>query len=107
MIISGGENIYCAEVEAAIDAHAKVREVAIIGVPHEKWVETPLAVVVPQDPSDPPSESEIITWCRERLASYKKPSSVDFLPELPKNAYGKILKRELRDRYWAGRTRRV
>ncbi len=99
MIISGGENIYCAEVEAAIDAHAKVREVAIIGVPHEKWVETPLAVVVPQDPSDPPSESEIITWCRERLASYKKPSRVVLVEELPRNASGKVLKFQLREQY--------
>jgi acyl-CoA synthetase (AMP-forming)/AMP-acid ligase II len=99
MIISGGENIYCAEVEAAIDGHPKVREVAIIGVPHEKWVETPLAVVVPEDASDPPGEAEIIDWCRERLASYKKPSRIVIMDELPRNASGKVLKFQLREQY--------
>ena len=99
MIISGGENIYCAEVEAAIDSNSKVREVAIIGVPHEKWVETPVAVIAATDPSDPPNESEIIDWCRERLASYKKPSRVVIVDELPRNASGKVLKYQLREQY--------
>jgi fatty-acyl-CoA synthase len=99
MIISGGENIYCAEVEAVIDSHHKVREVAIIGVPHEKWVETPLAVVVPTDASDPPSQDEITDWCRERLASYKKPSRIVIIDELPRNASGKVLKFQLREEY--------
>ena len=99
MIISGGENIYCAEVEAAIDSHPKVREVAIIGVPHEKWVETPLAVIAPQDAEDPPAEDEIIDWCKERLASYKKPSRVVLIEELPRNASGKVLKFQLRETY--------
>jgi fatty-acyl-CoA synthase len=99
MIISGGENIYCAEVEAAIDAHPKVREVAIIGVPHEKWVETPLAVIAPTDGDDPPGEAEIVEWCRERLASYKKPSRVVLIDELPRNASGKVLKFQLRETY--------
>ena len=99
MIISGGENIYSAEVEAVIDAHPKVREVAIIGAPHEKWVETPLAVVVADDSSDPPSEDEIIEWCRGRLASYKKPTRVVFVDALPRTASGKVLKFELRQEY--------
>jgi acyl-CoA synthetase (AMP-forming)/AMP-acid ligase II len=99
MIISGGENIYCAEVEAAIDAHPKVREVAIIGVPHEKWVETPMAIVVASDPADPPSQEEIIDWCRERIASYKKPTRVTVIDELPRNASGKVLKFQLREQY--------
>ena len=99
MIISGGENIYCAEVEAAIDSHPKVREVAIIGVPHDKWVETPLAVIVPNEASDPPAEDEIIDWCRERLASYKKPSRIVIVDELPRNASGKILKFQLREEH--------
>jgi fatty-acyl-CoA synthase len=99
MIISGGENIYCAEVEAVIDAHSKVREVAIIGMPHERWVETPLAVIAPDDPSEPPSQDEIIDWCRERLASYKKPSRVVIVDELPRNASGKVLKFQLREEY--------
>jgi acyl-CoA synthetase (AMP-forming)/AMP-acid ligase II len=99
MIISGGENIYCAEVEAAIDAHPGVREVALIGIPDERWVETPRAIVAPADPDDPPSTDEIITWCRERLASYKKPTSVVFVDALPRNASGKVLKTTLRERY--------
>ncbi len=99
MIISGGENIYCAEVEAAIDSHPKVREVAIIGVPHEKWVETPLAVVAPVDSGDPPTEEEVIEWCRQKLASYKKPSRVVIVDELPRNASGKVLKFTLREEY--------
>jgi fatty-acyl-CoA synthase len=99
MIISGGENIYCAEVEAVIDAHPKVREVAIVGAPHEKWVETPVAIVAAADAGDPPTEEEIIAWCRERLASYKKPSRVHVVDELPRNASGKVLKFQLRAAY--------
>lgn len=99
MIISGGENIYCAEVEAVIDAHPKVKEVALIGVPHDKWVETPRAVIVPADPADPPSEEEIIAFAKERLASYKKPTSVVIVDELPRNASGKVLKTVLRQTY--------
>ena len=97
MIISGGENIYCAEVEAAIDAHPKVSEVAIVGAPHPKWVETPVAYVVPTDPADPPTEREIIEFCKSRLASYKKPTSVIVIDALPRNATGKIQKFKLRD----------
>ena len=96
MIISGGENIYCAEVEAVIDAHPAVQEVALIGMPDPKWVETPRAVIVPVDAQCPPSESQIIEWCRERLASYKKPTSVVFRDALPRNASGKVLKTVLR-----------
>jgi fatty-acyl-CoA synthase len=99
MIISGGENIYCAEVEAVIDAHPKVKEVALIGIPHEKWVETPRAIIVPADPSDPPTEEEIISFAKERLASYKKPTSVLIVDELPRNASGKVLKTVLRESY--------
>jgi acyl-CoA synthetase (AMP-forming)/AMP-acid ligase II len=99
MIISGGENIYCAEVEAVIDAHPNVKEVALIGIPHERWVETPRAIVVAVDPGDPPSEEDVIKFCRERLASYKKPTSVVVVDELPRNASGKILKTVLRDEY--------
>ena len=99
MIISGGENIYCAEVEAVIDAHPKVREVAIVGVPHEKWVETPVAIIAAVDAADPPSQEEIVAWCRERLASYKKPSLVHLVDALPRNASGKILKFQLRETY--------
>jgi acyl-CoA synthetase (AMP-forming)/AMP-acid ligase II len=96
MIVSGGENIYCAEVEAAIDAHPKVAEVAVIGVPHPRWVETPRAVVVPVDPGDPPSLDELTEHCRQRLASYKKPTSVVLVDALPRNASGKVQKFRLR-----------
>jgi O-succinylbenzoate-CoA ligase len=96
MIISGGENIYCAEVEAVIDGHPKVQEVAVIGAPHERWVETPRAVIVPVNPEDPPTEAEIIEWCRDRLASYKKPTAVVVIDQLPRNASGKVLKTVLR-----------
>jgi fatty-acyl-CoA synthase len=98
MIISGGENIYCAEVEAAVESHPKVREVAIIGVPHEKWVETPLAVIVPVDAGDPPTHAEIVEHLRDRLAPYKKPSAIVVVAELPRNASGKVLKTALRQR---------
>lgn len=97
MIISGGENIYSAEVEAAIDQHPGVAEVAVIGVPHERWVETPVAIITASDPSAPPTEEEIIDFCRTKLASYKKPSRVVVVDELPRNASGKVLKRTLRE----------
>ncbi len=96
MIVSGGENIYSAEVEEAIDHHPKVAEVAVVGAPHPTWVETPIAVVVPTDPVDPPTEDEIIEHCRENLASYKKPTRVSIVDALPRNASGKVLKTALR-----------
>ena len=102
MIISGGENIYCPEVEAAISAHPGVAEAAVIGVPHQRWGETPRAVVVPADPGSPPTEEEIVAWCRERLASYKKPTSVVVVDALPRNATGKVVKPVLRERYGRG-----
>jgi acyl-CoA synthetase (AMP-forming)/AMP-acid ligase II len=102
MIISGGENIYCPEVEAAIDSHPGVLEVAVIGVSDPKWVETPVAIVVPRDRAAPPSEAEIIDWCRQRLASYKKPSQVFFADALPRNASGKVLKPRLRETFGQG-----
>ncbi|GAA3049060.1 fatty-acid--CoA ligase FadD5 [Pseudonocardia yunnanensis] len=101
MIVSGGENIYCAEVEAAIDAHPKVAEVAVVGVPHETWVETPRAVVVPVDPADPPTLEEIVEHCRTRLASYKKPTSLVVVDELPRTASGKVQKFRLRTAHTA------
>ena len=106
LIISGGANIYPREVEEVIAKHPAVAEVSVIGVPDEKWGEAVKAlVVVKQGPTV--TSGEIIEYCRQHLASYKKPQSVDFISELPKNAYGKVLKRELRDPYWAGRDRRV
>lgn len=99
VIISGGENIYSTEVEAVIDAHPAVLEVAVVGVPHPKWGETPVAVVVPTSSSAPPGAEEITRWCRASLASFKKPSEVLVVDVLPRNPSGKVLKTELRARY--------
>ena len=95
MIISGGENIYPAEIENVLNGHPAVGEVAVIGVPHPKWGETPRAVVVLR-PGRTASEKELISFTRERLAHYKCPSSVIFAQTLPRNASGKLLKRQLR-----------
>jgi acyl-CoA synthetase (AMP-forming)/AMP-acid ligase II len=99
MIISGGENIYPAEVENAIAGAPGVADVAVIGVPSVKWGETVKAVVVPADGATPTAE-EIIAHARTRLARYKCPTSVDFVDALPRNASGKILKKTLRAPYW-------
>src|SRR5689334_2879783 len=99
MIISGGENIYCAEVENVLSGHPAVADVAVIGARHEKWGETPVAVVVPADPAAPPTLGDLTGWTAGRLASYKKPTGLVVLDELPRNAAGKVLKHELRARY--------
>ena len=106
MIVSGGENVYPAEVENAIFGHPDVADAAIIGVPDEKWGEAVKAIVVlkPGVAGDPAS---IIAWARERIAAYKAPKSVDFIETLPRNPSGKVLRRELREKYWAGHVRRV
>ena len=96
MIISGGENIYCAEVEDVLAAYPKVSEVALIGVPHAKWGEAPLAVIVPADPADPPTADELLNCAREHLAGYKCPRQVWIVDALPRNPSGKVLKTELR-----------
>jgi long-chain acyl-CoA synthetase len=106
MIISGGENIYPAEIESALMAHPAVADAAIIGVPDERWGETVKAIVV-RTAGTEPTEQELIEWCRGRLAGYKCPTSVDWAEVLPRNPSGKILKRELREPYWAGHERRV
>jgi fatty-acyl-CoA synthase len=98
MIISGGENIYPAEIEAVLMSHEAVADVAVIGVPHPKWVETPFAVVVRPAGAEA-TEAELIEHCREHLAGYKKPSGVAFVDELPRNAGGKVLKRSLRETF--------
>jgi fatty-acyl-CoA synthase len=103
MIISGGENIYCAEVENVLAAHPGVADVAVIGQKHERWGETPVAVVVPADPAAPPTLEDLVEFTRDKLASYKKPTVLVVIDELPRNAAGKVVKHELRDRY-AGAT---
>ena len=106
MIISGGENIYPAEVESAVYGHPHVAEVAVIGVPDDKWGEAVKAVVAPK-PGVTPDAADIIAFARSRIAGFKAPKSVDFVPALPRNASGKILRRELRAPYWEGRERQV
>ncbi len=102
MIISGGENIYCAEIENVLAGHPAIADVAVIGVPHEKWGETPAAVVVAADPAAPPTLDDLVEFSRDRLASYKKPTVLVVLDELPRNASGKVLKHELRARHAKG-----
>jgi acyl-CoA synthetase (AMP-forming)/AMP-acid ligase II len=106
MIISGGENIYPAEIENALMSHPGIADVAAIGVPSDKWGETVKAIVVKAEGTDPTAE-EIIAFSRERLAHFKCPSSVDFVDALPRNPSGKILRRELRVPYWEGKERGV
>jgi acyl-CoA synthetase (AMP-forming)/AMP-acid ligase II len=98
MIISGGENVYPAEVENALADHPGVADVAVIGVPHERWGETVKAVVVPREGVDVDAE-QLTAFARERLARYKCPTSVDFVSELPRTASGKVLKKALREEY--------
>jgi fatty-acyl-CoA synthase len=105
IIISGGENISTIEVENVLYQHPDVLEVAVVGIPHEKWGEVPKAFVSPR-PGTEPSEQDVIAFARERLAHYKCPRDVEFV-ELPKTATGKIQKFKLREREWAGRPKRI
>ncbi len=107
MIISGGFNIWPAEVENALYAHPAVLEAMVIGVPHEKWGETPLGVVVLRD-GHRATEDELIGWCRQQIGSVKKPTRIEFRTEaLPKSPVGKLLRRVVRDPYWEGLDRRI
>jgi len=106
MIVSGGENVYPAEVENVLMAHPGVADVAVIGVPDERWGETAKAIVV-RAPGVEVSEHELIDFSRERLARFKCPTSVEWIDVLPRNPSGKVLKKDLREPYWAGRTRKV
>jgi acyl-CoA synthetase (AMP-forming)/AMP-acid ligase II len=96
MIITGGENVYSREVEEVLYKHPAVAEAAIIGLPDVNWGENVVAVIQPRAGQET-TEAELIAFCKDNLASYKKPKRVVFVDELPRNAAGKILKRELRD----------
>jgi long-chain acyl-CoA synthetase len=106
MIVSGGENVYPAEIENVLMKHAAVADAAVIGVPDEKWGETPKALVV-KAPDTDPDPKEIIAFCKESLAGFKCPTSVDFVDALPRNPSGKILKKDLRAPFWADHDRNV
>jgi acyl-CoA synthetase (AMP-forming)/AMP-acid ligase II len=106
MIVSGGENVYPAEIENVLMGHPGVADAAVIGVPSDKWGETVKAIVV-DAPGSTASDDELIAYCRERLARYKCPTSVDRIAALPRNPSGKLLKTQLREPYWKGRERRV
>jgi len=106
VIISGAENISAREVEEVIYTHPAVQECAVIGVPSEKWGEEVKALVVPRQGMTFTPE-EIIEYCQDKMAGYKRPRSAEVWQELPKNPSGKILKKELRERYWIGEKRRV
>ena len=109
MIISGGANIYPAEIESELIMHPKVADVAVFGIPHDDWGEEVKAVVEPIDGNagGPELEAEILTWCKDRLAKYKTPKSIDFTNEMPRDPNGKLYKRKLRDPYWEGRERAI
>jgi len=107
MIISGGENIYPAEVENAIYSHDGVAHVAVIGVPNEKWGEAVMAYVVRKDGHDKLSSEDVIEYARSKIARYKCPKSVEFIDALPRNASGKVLRKDLRAPYWVGKDRHV
>jgi fatty-acyl-CoA synthase len=106
IIISGGENISSLEIEKALCAHPAVLECVVIAVPDEKWGETPKALVVLKE-NQPADEKQLLEFLRERIAKFKVPRSVEFLPSLPKGGTGKVLKKVLRERYWAGYEKRV
>ncbi len=106
MIVSGGENVYPAEVEGVLMGHPEILECAVIGVPDPKWGETVKAVVV-RRANATLTEAALIEWTRDKLAGFKRPRSVDFIDTLPRNASGKLLKRTLREPYWQGYARRV
>ncbi len=106
MIVTGSENVYPAEVEASLSAHPDIVEIAVIGVPDDRWGEMIKAIAVRRQGSEL-TESELIEWTKDRLAGYKRPRSVDFLEALPRNASGKVLKRTLREPFWKGRDRAI
>ncbi len=106
MIVSGGENIYPAEIENVLMSHPAIADVAVIGVPSDRWGETPKALVVPAAGATV-DEAEVIEFCRQHLARFKCPTTVETVAAIPRNPSGKVLKKDLRAPFWAGRERNV
>jgi long-chain acyl-CoA synthetase len=104
MIISGGVNIYPAEIEGVLLTHPKIADVAVFGIPHPDWGEEIKAVVQPAEgvPADDALRDDIFAFCEDKLAKFKRPKTIDFVPELPRDPNGKLYKRKLRDPYWEG-----
>jgi acyl-CoA synthetase (AMP-forming)/AMP-acid ligase II len=106
MIVTGGENVYSTEVENTLYLHPAVLECAVVGVPDEKWGEAVQGIVVLK-PTGQATEEELIRFCKERIARYKAPKSIDFISALPKTGSGKIEKKKLRDRYWPNAEKKI
>ena len=109
MIISGGANIYPAEIEGVLLSHPKVGDAAVFGIPHDDWGEEVKAVIEPAEgvAGDDALAEEILTFCAGKLAKFKTPKSIDFTNEMPRDPNGKLYKRKLRDPYWEGVQRAV
>ncbi len=101
LIITGGEHVYPSEVEKVVGAHPGVFDVAVVGLPHEKWGEAVTAIIIPKDPNSPPTEEEIVEFCKDKLAGFKRPRAVRVIAqeEMPRTGSGKVLHRVLRERY--------
>jgi acyl-CoA synthetase (AMP-forming)/AMP-acid ligase II len=106
MIVSGGENVYPAEIEQVLYEHPAIADVAVIGIPDDTWGEAVHAIVQLKPGAEATAE-DIIAFCRDRLAGYKRPRSVEFIDQIPRNASMKVLKKDLRAPYWEGRDRAV
>jgi acyl-CoA synthetase (AMP-forming)/AMP-acid ligase II len=106
VIITGGANVYCREVEDVLLRHPAIRDAVVFGIPDDEWGEAVMALVVPVRGS-PLREADVIAFCREHLATYKKPKHVQFAEEIPRNAYGKVTRREIREPYWRGQSRKI
>ena len=109
MIISGGVNIYPAEIETELSGHPAVDDVAVFGIPHDEWGEEIKAVVEPAAGAEPGPEltADLLAFLDGRLARFKLPRTIDYVAELPRDPNGKLYKRRLRDPYWAGRDRAI
>lgn len=106
MLVSGGFNVYPREVETVLAQHPAIYEACVIGVPDDHWGEAVKAVVVLRKGAQADAQ-ELMSFCDERLAGFKRPRSVDFVPSLPKNSNGKLSRKDVGEPYWAGRARRV